>query len=137
MINPQDLVVTKVAPQCGAEVSGLNLAQPLDKEPIVQALSMALAEHGVLFFRNQSMTAEQQKRLGSYFGDLHLHPAWPRLVDGHPEVMELLTDENSSLHRGRGLALRCFLRPAATVGNNPADAGSTPGRRVTRCLPTW
>ncbi|MFP6573698.1 MAG: TauD/TfdA family dioxygenase, partial [Pirellulaceae bacterium] len=61
-MNPQDLVVTKVAPQCGAEVSGLNLAEPLDKE-IVQALSMALAEHGVLFFRDQPMTAEQQKRL--------------------------------------------------------------------------
>ena len=88
-MNPQDLVVTKAATQCGAEVSGLNLAEPLDKE-IVQALSMALAEHGVLFFRDQPMSAEQQKRLGSYFGDLHLHP----------EVMELLTDENSSYIAG-------------------------------------
>ena len=98
-MNSQDLVVTKVAPQCGAEVSGLNLAEPLDKE-IIQALSMALAEHGVLFFRDQPMTAEQQKRLGSYFGDLHLHPAWPRLVDGHPEVMEIFTDENSQYIAG-------------------------------------
>ena len=98
-MNHQDLVVTKVTPQCGAEVSGLNLAEPLE-EPIIQALSMALADHGVLFFRDQPMTAEQQKRLGSYFGDLHLHPAWPRLVDGHPEVMELLTDENSTYIAG-------------------------------------
>jgi len=94
VINPQDLVVAKVAPHCGAEVSGVNLAQPLD-QVTVKALELALAEHGVLFFRDQPMTAEQQKRLGSYFGDLHLHPAWPRLVDGYPEVMELLTDENS------------------------------------------
>ena len=98
-MNPQDLVVTKVAPQCGAEVSGLNLAQPLDKST-VRSLEMALAEHGVLFFRDQPMTAEQQKRLGHYFGDLHLHPAWPRLVDGYPEVMELLTDENSTYIAG-------------------------------------
>ena len=98
-MNSQDLVVTKVTPQCGAEVSGLNLAEPLE-EPIIQALSMALADHGVLFFRDQPMTAEQQKRLGSYFGDLHLHPAWPRLVEGHPEVMELLTDENSTYIAG-------------------------------------
>ena len=91
--------MTKVAPQCGAEVSGLNLAQPLD-EATVRILQSALAEHGVLFFRDQPMTAEQQRRLGSYFGDLHLHPAWPRLVDGHPEVMEIFTDENSQYIAG-------------------------------------
>ena len=98
-MNPQDLVVTKIGPHCGAEVSGVNLAQPLD-EVTVKALKLTLAEHGVLFFREQAMTAEQQKRLGNYFGDLHLHPAWPRLVNGHPEVMELLTDENSSYIAG-------------------------------------
>ena len=94
-MNSQNLVVTKVTPQCGAEVSGLNLAEPLE-EPIIQALSMALADHGVLFFREPPMTADHQMRLGSYFGNLHLHRAWPRLVEGHPEVMELLTDENST-----------------------------------------
>ena len=49
----------------------------------------------MLFFRDQEMTPEQQKALGRHFGELHLHPAWPRLVDGHPEVMEIYTDENS------------------------------------------
>ena len=49
----------------------------------------------MLFFRDQSMTPEQQKSLGRRFGELHLHPAWPRLVPGHPEVMEIYADEKS------------------------------------------
>lgn len=98
-MNQQVLEVAKVAPQCGAEVRGINLSQPLD-ESTIQLMQSALADHGVLFFRNQEMTAEEQKRLGSYFGPLHLHPAWPRLVDGHPEVMEIYTDENSQYIAG-------------------------------------
>ena len=84
----------KVTPHCGAEVRGLDLSQPLDEDSIT-ALVTALAEHGVLFFRDQEMTPEQQKALGRHFGELHFHPAWPRLVEGHPEVMEIYTDENS------------------------------------------
>ena len=84
----------RVTPHCGAEVRGLDLSQPLDEDSIA-ALDTVLAEHGALFFRDQEMTPEQQKALGRHFGELHVHPAWPRLVDGHPEVMEIYTDENS------------------------------------------
>ena len=84
----------KVTGHCGAEVHGIDLSQPLGAE-VVDVLSNALAEHCVLFFRNQSMTPAQQKALGRHFGELHIHPAWPRLVDGHPEVMEIYADENT------------------------------------------
>jgi alpha-ketoglutarate-dependent taurine dioxygenase len=86
--------LTKLTPLCGAELRGIDLAQPLD-ERAVKALEGALAEHCVLFFRDQSMTPEQQKTLGRRFGELHLHPAWPRLVPGHPEIMEIYADEKS------------------------------------------
>ena len=89
-----DLEFKKVTPYCGAEVAGLDLSQPLDGQT-VESLTAALAEHCVLFFQNQELTPAQQKSLGRYFGELHLHPAWPRLVEGHPEVMEIYTDENS------------------------------------------
>ena len=90
----QELQLEKVTPYCGVEVSGLDLSQPLD-ERTIEMLTTALAEHCVLFFRDQEITPEQQKALGRYFGELHLHPAWPRLVEGHPEVMEIYADENS------------------------------------------
>ncbi len=90
----RSLSLTPVAPHCGAEVTGLDLSQPLDEGTVV-ALEHALADRGVLFFRDQELTPEQHKRLGGYFGELHHHPAWPRLVDGHPEIMEIYTDEHS------------------------------------------
>ena len=71
-----------------------NLSQPLDKV-VVEALQTALSEHCVLFFRDQRLTPAQQKTLGDQFVKMHLHPAWPTLVESHPEVMELVTDENS------------------------------------------
>lgn len=81
-------------PTCGAEVRGIDLSRRFDDGEIA-ALHASLAEHGVLFFRNQRLTPEQQKAFGRRFGELHLHPAWPRLLPGHPEVMEIYTDANS------------------------------------------
>jgi len=89
---PLDLV--KVTPNCGAEVQGLDLAQPL-AAATVDALGKALAECGVLFFRDQNMSPLQQKTLARHFGELHLHPAWPRLVEGHPEIMEIYADAHT------------------------------------------
>ncbi len=84
----------KATPHCGAEVRGLDLAQPLD-DTTRSALERALAEHCVLFFRDQSLTPEAQKALGRRFGKLHLHPAFPDILDGHPEIMVIRADENS------------------------------------------
>jgi taurine dioxygenase len=86
--------LTKLTPLCGAELHGIDLARSLEERD-VKALEGALAEHCVLFFRDQAMTPEQQKTLGRSFGELHLHPAWPRLVPGHPEIMEIYADEKS------------------------------------------
>lgn len=84
----------KLTPHCGAEVLGIDLSQVLD-ERATGMLRNALAEHCVLFFRDQTLTPEHQKALGRQFGELHLHPAWPRLVEGHPEIMEIFVDENT------------------------------------------
>jgi len=88
------LELRKTTPSCGAEVLGIDLSQPLDDAQI-DALRNALAEHCVLFFREQKMTPEQQKAFGRRFGELHLHPAWPRLLEGHPEIMEIYADAHS------------------------------------------
>ncbi|HIL88612.1 MAG TPA: taurine dioxygenase [Deltaproteobacteria bacterium] len=90
----EDFELHKLTPQCGAEVRGLDLSVPLAPET-VERLRLAHAEHCVLFFRDQTLTPPQLKQLGQHFGELHLHPAWPRLVAGHPEVMEIYADENT------------------------------------------
>ena len=85
----------KVTGHCGAEVLRHRPLPGRSDAEVVDVLSNALAEHCVLFFHDQSMTPAQQKTLGRHFGELHIHPAWPRLVDGHPEVMEIYADENT------------------------------------------
>ena len=77
----QALEFDPVTACCGAEVRGLDLSQPVE-EAAVDALKTGLAEYSVLFFRDQTMTPEQQKTLGRYFGELHVHPAWPRILEG-------------------------------------------------------
>jgi taurine dioxygenase len=92
--NPSPFELLKLTPHCGAEVRGLDLSQPLD--PLtVDSLAQALGEHCVLFFHDQKMTPVQHKAFGRRFGELHLHPAWPRLVEGHPEIMEIYADANT------------------------------------------
>ena len=89
------LDLTKLTAACGAEVHGLDLLQRLDQATI-DTLAAALGECSVLFFRDQNLTPPQHKALGECFGELHLNPAWPNLVPGHPEIMEIYTDQNST-----------------------------------------
>jgi alpha-ketoglutarate-dependent taurine dioxygenase len=52
--------VTPVTPRIGAEVDGLTLAKPLSNRQ-VEELHQALAEHQVLFFRDQPLDVEGHK----------------------------------------------------------------------------
>ncbi|HZL93389.1 MAG TPA: TauD/TfdA family dioxygenase, partial [Vicinamibacterales bacterium] len=93
-MTARELEIVPVTPHCGAEIRGLDLSRPL-APATVAALGRALAEHCVLFFRDQSLTPEQEKALGRQFGELHLHPAYPDILEGHPEIMVIRADENS------------------------------------------
>ena len=92
------LRVEPVSPVIGAEVLGVDLAGPLD-ETTLDGLTAALAQHLVLFFRDQHLTLEQHKALGRRFGELHLHPAAPK-DDEHPEVLVVHADEKVSFVAG-------------------------------------
>jgi taurine dioxygenase len=69
----------------GAEVTGLDLTQPLD-EPTVDALKRAHAEHGVLVFPRQRIGSEDLKRFGRCFGTLTVHPFSTSTADA-PELI--------------------------------------------------
>jgi taurine dioxygenase len=86
--------VAKVTPHCGAEIHGVDLAAAVD-ETTFQEIHKALAENCVIFFRDQQITPEQQKAFGRRFGELHIHPAYPMLLEGHPEIMVIYADERS------------------------------------------
>ncbi len=59
----------------------------------------ALADHQVLFFRDQPFTFDSQKAFGRLFGDLHIHPNTPG-PEGHPEILPIHADANSKRING-------------------------------------
>jgi taurine dioxygenase len=85
--------IEPATPRIGAYVSGANIAAPLTNLE-VDALHRALADHQVLFFRDQAFTLNSQKAFGRLFGPLHIHPNTPG-PEGHPEILPIHADASS------------------------------------------
>ncbi len=85
----ESIQVEPVAGALGAEVSGVDLSQPLP-DATIKAVHSAWLDHLVLFFRDQDIDVEQHKAFARRFGELHIHPVLQQLKDqGHPEVVVL------------------------------------------------
>jgi taurine dioxygenase len=95
------LRIDKLTPHVGAEVHGVDLSEPLD-ERTFKDVHDALIDSGVIFFRDQHLTPGQQKDFGRLFGELHVHPAAPSLLEGHPEILVIHADEKSTRVAGEG-----------------------------------
>lgn len=89
--------LTRTTPAVGATVHDVDLAH-LDDESLAE-LRRALAEHCVLFFRDQRLSVEQHIEFGRRFGELDVHPAAANAT-GHPEILVVSADENSSRANG-------------------------------------
>ena len=57
-MDAQQMMVMPVSGAVGAEVRGIDLSRPLPAAAVA-ALRAALGEHGVLFFRDQTLTEAQ------------------------------------------------------------------------------
>ena len=73
-----------VAGALGAEISGVDLSQPISAESYQQIRSL-LVEYQVIFFRNQDIEPAHQKNLADLFGPLQTHPAYAT-VEGFPAI---------------------------------------------------
>ncbi len=123
--------VTPLGYALGAEVTGLDLAQPMD-EGTRAALNEAWLKHLVLVFPNQPLTPEQLMAVSAKFGTLdnHRSQAPETLLEGHPEVLVVTnkhrlgkpsgtrntgrnwhTDLQYSLRPAKGALLMCQERP--------------------------
>jgi taurine dioxygenase len=68
----------------GAEISGLDLSQPMDDDTF-DAFCDTWHEYHVLFFRDQQLTPEQHIALGKRFGEIDISKFIPT-VEGYPEI---------------------------------------------------
>lgn len=81
-----------VTPRIGAVISGADLTQPLSNAA-VEDLHKALADHQVIFFRDQKLDPASLSRVGRYFGELQRHAL--KGMPDYPHVRKLHADENS------------------------------------------
>jgi alpha-ketoglutarate-dependent taurine dioxygenase len=82
------LDIRPLSPVIGAEIHGLDLSEPLDPG-VVAMVRAALADHLVIFFRDQDLTPEQQTAFAGQFGEVTKgHPVLKSL-EGHPNVLPI------------------------------------------------
>jgi len=98
MMAYDTIQVRPLTPALGAEISDIDLTATLSNRQ-ADDLHAALAAHQVLFFRDQKIDLEQQKRLGRHFGELHIHPNTPGPA-GHPEILPIHADGQSKRANG-------------------------------------
>ena len=85
------MIVKKLSPAIGAEISGLDLSGPLNDTQLNDVYS-ALVENKVIFFHDQDLGAESHLKFAESFGDIDRpHSVYPH-VDGFQQITLLEND---------------------------------------------
>ncbi len=90
--------VAPVSPALGAEVSGVDLAQPPDGDTAAE-IRRAFHEHLVLFFRRQTLTPAQQVACAGIFGDVGTYPFAEPIAE-HPQVVAIVKEPHQTTNFG-------------------------------------
>lgn len=91
-MSENQFTVSRVAGRIGAEIDGVDLAEPLD-EQTVAAIRAALLEHKVVFFRAQRLDHGSQIAFARQFGELtHAHPHEDAPPEQFPEILTIDPD---------------------------------------------
>ena len=83
------MTIRPLAPACGAEIFGLDLADP--SAHAMATLRDALAQHAVVACRDQHLTPEQQVELTRRLGPV-LRVPYIRHLDTHPDIIAVLKE---------------------------------------------
>ena len=84
---------------CGAMVSGVQLADANDEQ--IGAIRQAFVTHGVIFFREQSLSPEQHLVFARRMGDIVVNKFFMPLAD-FPEIAEVRKEKNQQMNIGGG-----------------------------------
>ena len=86
----KNIDVKPISGALGAEIHGVDLAQPLNNETFAE-IRRAFDENLVIFFRDQKLTPEQHKEFGGRFGAFDIHP-FAAGLPAHPEVLPVIKE---------------------------------------------
>jgi taurine dioxygenase len=82
----QTIAITPFQGPVGAEVTGLDLSQPLADDDF-KRIHRAHLDHHVVVFRDQRITPEQHIAFSRRFGPLQIHVLHQFQLSGHPEIL--------------------------------------------------
>lgn len=91
------LDVDSITPSVGALVSGIDLAKV--DEAAMEGLKRALADHGVLFFRDQTLSPEEHIAFAGRWGEIVINRFF-RPTDTHPEIAEVRKEPHQKKNIG-------------------------------------
>ena len=73
-VNPEaELSIRPLEPTIGAEISGIDLSQPIS-DAVRDEIKRTLLEYKVVFFRDQQLNTDQHAAFAARFGKLYVHP---------------------------------------------------------------
>ena len=108
------LQIEPVAGACGAEISGLDLSQPLEDDAVA-VIRDAFIEHHVVFFRGQDLDPAAQVAFGERFGTLEDYP-FVAPLPGHPKVIPVIKEADETSNFGGGWHTDLIYRPVPPMG---------------------
>jgi taurine dioxygenase len=97
-VTHTNIRVEALSPALGAEVSGVDLAEPLDDDTIA-AIRQAFLAHLVIFFRDQSLSPDQYLRFARSMGVPSEYPL-VQGMDGYPQITEVIKKEDERVNFG-------------------------------------
>jgi len=98
MSENKAFAVNRLAGSLGAELSGLDLSQPLRPQDLA-ALRSAWLEHGVVFLRDQHLSSEQFLAFAQAMGTPVEYP-FVKGIDGFPVIIEIKKLEHEKVNFG-------------------------------------
>ncbi len=97
-MNATAIGVRPLSGSLGAEIHGLDLAQPLDAETFGQ-IERAFLDHLVLFFRGQELTPAQQVAFAARFGPVGRYPLAEPIPE-HPDIIAVVKEPGQTTNFG-------------------------------------
>ena len=93
------MIVKPYSPNLGAVIKGVDLSRHISDTEL-NFIKDAFHKFQVLFFQEQhEISPENQIVLGKYFGELHIHPAAPKMKN-YPVIFEIHTHKDSKISNG-------------------------------------
>ena len=80
----KDFATERVSPAVGAEITGVDLSQPM-ADDVYLKIRAALGEFGVIIFRDQKIEPADHLSFARRFGDININKFFSP-VDGFPEI---------------------------------------------------